>query len=53
MSNRDSKVEELEGQIQQLRHSTAVGELDVLAATPLSSLHNALSLLTTAIQVRY
>ena len=53
ISTRESKVEELEGQLQQLRHTSAVGELDALAATPLSGLHNAITLLTSAIQVKY
>ncbi|KAK4305379.1 hypothetical protein Pmani_022723 [Petrolisthes manimaculis] len=48
--SRDSHVEDLENQVEQLSQSRAAGELDALAATPLPALHAALRALTTAVK---
>ncbi|KAK3856910.1 hypothetical protein Pcinc_036809 [Petrolisthes cinctipes] len=48
--SRDSHVEDLENQVEQLSQSRATGELDALAATPLPALHAALRALTTAVK---
>ncbi|XP_076028871.1 uncharacterized protein LOC143017827 isoform X3 [Oratosquilla oratoria] len=50
VSSRDSRIEELEAQLEHISHTRAALELDALAATPITALHTRLSALLTSIQ---
>ncbi|XP_042204590.1 uncharacterized protein LOC121854184 isoform X4 [Homarus americanus] len=50
VSSRDSQVEELEHQLEQMSHAHAASELDALAASPIATLHSSLTALTTALK---
>ncbi|KAK8731651.1 hypothetical protein OTU49_007407, partial [Cherax quadricarinatus] len=50
LSSRDSRVEELEQQLEQLSHAHAASELDVLAASPITALHSSITALTVALK---
>nr|XP_045623165.1 protein lava lamp-like isoform X3 [Procambarus clarkii] len=50
VSSRDSHMEELEHQLDQLSHEHAASELDALAASPIAALHSSITTLTTALK---
>lgn len=50
MSSRDSRIEEMEHQIEQISHVRAVSELDALASSPIASLHASITALTSALK---
>ena len=52
VSSRDSRLEELDHQLEQMRHDHAANELDALDAMPIAALHTSITMLTTAVKVR-
>ncbi|XP_068202288.1 uncharacterized protein [Palaemon carinicauda] len=50
VSSRDSRIEEMEHQIEQISHVHAVSELDALASSPIASLHASITALTSALK---
>lgn len=51
VSSRDSRLEDLEHQLEQMRHDHAAGELDALAVLPIAALHSSITALTTVVKV--
>ncbi|XP_045138183.1 microtubule-associated protein futsch-like isoform X5 [Portunus trituberculatus] len=50
VSSRDSRLEDLEHQLEQMSHDHAASELDALDAMPIAALHTSITALTTAVK---
>ncbi|XP_071547475.1 uncharacterized protein [Panulirus ornatus] len=50
ISSRDSRLEDLENQLEQMSHAHAANELDALASSPIAALHSSITSLTTALK---